>query len=179
MAPEDDRRSPEPSEPVQPMPLPPELAAFLTDQGPFACVPHATDLGTAYVLKAPAAEIASARGIVPVHIRHELYDHRSAPVIRTVLTILDRPEQALRFESFSNVALADQRADFAALAGQKQLVLLFYDEALQHRLNKRVPIDQLAEVRRILAAADELQARIPAWRYDFDRAVRPVPPKPV
>lgn len=114
------------SEPLHPIPLPPDLAEFLRHQGPYACLTHATDQGTCYVLKAPAAEIARARGTVPIYIRRQLYSHPAAPVIRTVLSLYDHPNEPLHFESFINVAAEDQRADFAALADQKQLLLLFY-----------------------------------------------------
>jgi hypothetical protein len=159
-----------PSEPVSPIALPPELAEFLARQGPYACLTQATDLGTAYVLKALAAEIVRARGTVPVHVQHTLIDHRAAPVIRSVLTIYDQPERPLRFESFINVTDPTQRSDFAALATQDEIILLFYDEALQHRLSKLVPTDHEDMVSAILVQAEQLAAHIPPWRYDFDRA---------
>jgi len=170
MAPEDDRRRLDPSEPLSPIALPSELADFLAQQGPYACLTQATDLGTVYVCKAPAAEILRVRGTVPVHVQHLLYEHRNAPVIRTVLTIYDQPQSPLRLESFINVAEPDQRADFAALADQKLLYLFFYDEQLRHRLNKVVPTEPDETLRMMLAQADALQAAIPPWRYQFDRA---------
>lgn len=159
-----------PSEPVYPIPLPPELADFLRRQGDYACLMQATDLGTAHVLKAPAADIIRARGTVPIRVQHALYDHRAAPVIRTVLSVYDVPAHPLRLECFANVADASQRADFATLADQETLMLLFYDEQLHHRLSKVVPIQQREDILRTLAAADALAARIPPWRYHFERA---------
>lgn len=159
-----------PSEPVNPIPLPPELAEFLRRQGPYAALMHATDLGTAHVLKAPEPEIVRARGTVPIHVQHALYDHRSAPVIRTVLTIYDIPQHPLRFESFVNVADPSQRADFATLGQQDQLLLFFYDQALRHRLTKVVPNTPDDTITTILTHADRLRAAIPAWRFDYDAA---------
>lgn len=159
-----------PSEPLYPIALPPELADFLARQGPFACVTQATDLGTAHILKAPEQEIIRARGTVPVHVQHALYEHRSAPVIRTVLTLYDVPQHPLRFETFCNVADPSQREDFATLADQEQLLLFFHDEQLRHRLNKLVPNHPEETVRTILAEAERLRAQIPAWRFDFDAA---------
>src|SRR5712692_9011204 len=164
-----------PSEPVCPIPLPPELADFLAQQGAFACVTQATDKGVAHVLKAPAAEIVRARGTVPVHVQHALIDHPSAPVIRTVLSIYDVPRHPLRFESFINVAEPSQRQDFAALAEQEFLMLLFYDEALRHRLSKLVPNNASPAkpddtIPTILRHAARLAAAIPAERFDFDTA---------
>jgi len=83
---------------------------------------------------------------------------------------MDQPQHPLRVETFINVAEEDQRADFAALADQELLLLLFYDEQLQHRLTKLVPYPERSEVPTILARADELRATMPPWRFDFDRA---------
>ncbi len=89
-------------EPLQPSPLPPELAEFLRDKT-FACLMQATDRGTVLVIKALAHEIASARGRVPVQLRHELYQHPTAPVIRTIITLYDQPTTPLALETFTNV----------------------------------------------------------------------------
>jgi len=153
-----------------PIELTPELADFLRRQPHYACVTHATSEGTAYVIRAPAADLVTLRGTMPIGLRHELYALPSAPVIRSVLTIMDRPRAPLRLETFCNVAEPDQRADFAALADQERLLLLFYDEELRHRLAKRVPYPDRSDVPLILARADELRAAIPASRFNFDRA---------
>ena len=83
--------------------LPPELAAFLQDK-PYARLTHATDQGTVVVVKAPGHEIESLRGSLPVHVRHLLYQHPAAPVIRMVITLYDEPHQPIAFETFLNVA---------------------------------------------------------------------------
>jgi hypothetical protein len=97
---------------------------------------HATTDGTAHVIKLPAAEIESVRGRVPIQVRHELYAHPAALVIRSVITIYDQPDRPLTLETMTNIAETDQRADFARLTTQKELLLLFYDEHLRHRLSK-------------------------------------------
>jgi len=163
-------RDPHRSDPFIPVELTPELADFLRRQTGFACVTQATSEGTAYVIRAPAADLVTLRGTMPIGLRHELYEHPSAPVIRTVLTIVDRPQHPLTLETFINVAEEDQRADFAALADQERLILLFYDEQLRHRLAKRVPYPDRSDVPLLLARADELRAAIPASRFNFDRA---------
>jgi hypothetical protein len=96
-------------------------------------------------------------------------------VIRTVLCLYDRPQHPLKLESFiniENIEDPEQRADFAALATQEQLLVLFYDQDVRHRLSKRVPYRAAdrAEVPRILARAEELWLAIPPARFDFDRA---------
>jgi hypothetical protein len=160
-------------EPQFPTPLPPDVAEFLRTQH-VACFLQPTDQGTALVAKVPSAEIASARGTVPIHIRHELYDHPAAPVIRTVLTIYDQPATPLALETYTNVEDPDQRADFAALTAQNRLLLLFYDEQLRHRLNKMVPYRDDGTITTIVAQADQLLAAIPKDRFSFERAKQAV-----
>lgn len=160
-------------EPLRPLQLPPELATFLAEQS-VGCLLHATDRGTALVVKAPAAEIDSVRGRVPIRLRHELYAHPTAPVIRTVLSVYDRPDAPLALETFTNVDDPLQRADFAALAGQDTLYLLFYDDALAHRLTKAVPLRDQAAVTAVVAYAARLLAAIPPDRFDFDGAKQAV-----
>jgi hypothetical protein len=55
-----------------------------------------------------------------------------------VVKIYDQPDRPLGLETFINVDEPDQRQDFAALAEQEELLLLFYDETMSHRLTKRV-----------------------------------------
>jgi hypothetical protein len=160
-------------EPQRPSELPPDLAEFLRTQE-MACLMQATDQGTAFVVKAPSREIRSVRGTVPIGVKHALYDHPAAPVIRTTIGIYDRPQRPLAFETFTNISDADQREDFAALAAQDRLLLLFYDEQLAHRLTKVVPYRDEGTVLTILLQAARLQARIPPERYDFDAAKQAV-----
>ena len=161
------------SEPHQPTPLPPDLAAFLRTEE-MACLMQATDQGTCFVLKAPGRELRSVQGTVPIRVSHALYDHPAAPVIRTILAIYDRPRTPLAFETFTNIADPDQREDFARLAEQERLVLLFYDEQLAHRLTKVVPYRDDGTVLAILLQAERLRWRIPPGTYDFDRAKQAV-----
>ncbi len=162
------RPSHQPS-PEQPSALPAELADFLKDQ-PIAALLHGTDHGTALIVKAPRAEIRSVQGRVPIELRHELYQHPAAPVVRMVTRIYDRPDSSLALETFVNVEDLDQRADYTALAGQDELLLLFYDEGLSHELTKRVGTPNPEAITEVLTNADRLLAAIPADRRDFDRA---------
>lgn len=156
-------------------PLPPELAEFLKDQH-MACLLHGSDQGTVVIIKAPGREIQSVRGRVPILLHHELYDHPNAPVLRLVLTIYDQPQRPLRFETFVNVGNEANRADFAALANQKHLHLLFYDEALTHRLTKQVPnLIGKEPIEHTLWQADRLHAEaIQRDIFDFDKAKQEV-----
>jgi hypothetical protein len=155
--------------PERPNQLPPELAAFLRQQQ-YAALLHATDLGTALIVKAPSAEIASVRGRVPIGFNHELYAHPASPVIRLLTRIYDQPNRPLALETFINVGDPDQRSDYAALTRQDELHLLFYDEQLRHALTKTTAGTDPVAIARVLTAADQLLSAIPEDRRDFDAA---------
>ncbi len=150
--------------------LPPDLAEFLRQQEPYACLLVGTDQGSAFVAKLPGREIAAVRGRVPMHVQIRLYDHPAAPVIQLVTHIYDQPQQPLALESFINIAEEDQATDFRALGEQERLHYHFYDEQLAHQLTKEILGGPLDEVEPIADAAEFLRGRIPAGRYDFDRA---------
>ena len=157
------------NEPFQPSPLPPELVDFLKDR-PYAALFQPSDQGTILVVKAPLEDIRSVVGLVPIQIRHTLYDHRNAPVIRTRIRIYDDPERPLALECFSNISDEQQRADFTALGQQKALYLLFYDEQVRHRLSKQVVNTAPTVIPLILHEAKKLRAAIPEGQFDFDKA---------
>ena len=123
-----------------------------------------------FVVKAPGREITSVSGRVPIQVTRELHQHEAAPVIRTVVKIYDQPDRPLALEAFINVDEPDQWADFANLAEQDELLLLFYDEGLSHRLTKRLKKTTGHEMRNILNWADRVRASIPDEWCDFDRA---------
>src|SRR6266536_3373779 len=153
----------------QPGTLPPELAEFLKGQQ-YAALLQPTDRGTVLVVKAPGPEIESVRGRVPIEIRHELYRHPAAPVVRMVTRIYDQPHSSLGLETFVNIDDEQQRADYGELARQDELDLLFYDEHLQHALTKRVRNGARQDVLEVLITALQLRAQIPNDRFEFDRA---------
>jgi hypothetical protein len=155
--------------PLRPNELPPEMADFLKTQE-YACMLWGTDQGSVYVVKAHRRDIQSLRGNVPVRVLHQLYEHPQAPVIRSLITWFDRPNSPLALESYINVAEPDQRTDFHDLANRPELRFLFYDASLQHRLTKAVPNHDPDIITQIVTTAEQLRARIPAARYDFDAA---------
>lgn len=122
------------------------------------------------IIKAPAREIESVRGTVQIELRHELYQHPTAPVIRIITVIHDQPDSALALESFINVQEEQQRSDYEALANQDRVHLLFFDGQLQHRLTKTVGTFDRDTILRVLDQADAICAAIPRENYDFDRA---------
>ena len=64
----------------------------------------------------------------------------------------------------------DERTDYAELAEQDHLLMLFYDEQLRHSLTKRVGGVDPQAVTEVLTNADRLLAAIPSGQRDFDRA---------
>jgi hypothetical protein len=165
----DRHQDPEPHEPIEPAALPADLAAFLRTTD-VACLMQESNHGTVFVVKLPASEIQNLSGRVSMRVRHELYQHPAAPVIRTVFRIYDQPDNPLGLETFTNVEQADQRDDFARLASQKNIYLLFYDEQLRHRLTKGLENVEASVIEEIVTKADALRAQVPAELYDFDSA---------
>lgn len=155
--------------PRHPVALPPELAEFLKNQDLTALF-HGSDIGTLLIVKAPAAELQMLGGPIPIALIHELYAHPRSPVVRSLLTFYDVPDQPLRLETFTNVADPEQREPFAALATQEQIPLLFYDEALCHRLSKRMTNTATEWIPAIVGEANRLLAAIPPDQRDFDAA---------
>lgn len=162
------KQHPDSGPPLYPSPLPPDLAESLKARD-FACLTHPTDQGTAFIIKAPARDIESVRGTVQIELRHELYAHSTAPVIR-IVTVIQQPDSALALESFINVQDERQRSDYEALANQDRVHLLFFDGQLQHRLTKTVGTFDRDTILRVLDQADAICAAIPRENYDFDRA---------
>src|SRR3989442_834601 len=99
-------------EPLHPLELPPPLREWLRDQT-YACLLQETDQGSIFICKAPAPDIQSLRGPIPIHFRYELYQQPTAPVIRTVVRLYDQPQHPLALETFSNVEDPQQRSEFS------------------------------------------------------------------
>jgi hypothetical protein len=151
--------------------LMPDLARFLGSHE-YACVTQTTDAGAAYVCKVRDWDIDSLRGEIPIWVRYQLYEHPSAPVIRTVVRLYDRPRTPLCLESFINIADDVQRAEFASLAAQERLLFLFYDEQVALRLKKSVRHSegQRQGASELLQAASDYLATMSNAQFDFDKA---------
>ena len=65
---------------------------------------------------------------------------------------------------------AQQRTDYAALATQHAVALLFYDESLTLRLTKMVPLHTPEDSDYILQTAEQVLQTIPLDQRDFDAA---------
>lgn len=165
--------SPDAQGPLRPFELPPELADYLRGQE-MVCMMQPTDQGTAFVVKLPIYEIVSLRGVLPIHIAHELWLPPQAPVIRTQLRFFDRPDSYFDLETFTNIADPVQAQDFAALTHQQRAVMLFYDEHVSHQLTKLVSHRQGEHALRLFHQAQLYRSSIPAAQFDFDTAKRAV-----
>lgn len=128
-----------------------------------------TTEGTTLVIKAPGREIESLRGVIPILLRHARHRQLTAPVIRTVVRLYDRPQTPLALETMTNIADPTQRAEFAALEAQNTIYLHFYDEQLQRRLSKCVGYDG-ESIRELLSLAEAHLHSISPERFDFDLA---------
>src|SRR3954464_10901506 len=149
--------------------LPLELKEFLRTQE-YACLLHASNRGTVFLLKAPAHQLATLNGPTPVRVSHELYSKPTAPVIRTLLRWYDRPDSTIAFEAFTNVADPQQQQDYRHLAKQSTLTVLGYDELLRLAVQNRQANHHQRETAQIADLADKLMGLIPDGEYDFDLA---------
>ncbi len=154
---------------LQPFELPAELAEYLAGQE-YAMLLYDSDQGTVFVVKAPGREIRSIAGRVPIEVKHELFQHPLAPIIRTVVRIYDQPDRPLALETFTNVEDPVQWGEYAQLCLREEFDFLFYDETLSHRLTKRVRNTAGEHMANILNYADRVKASIPEDMYDFDQA---------
>lgn len=75
----------------------------------------------------------------PVNFRWKLIKMPTAPLIRLDLRIMDRPENPFRFESFLNIADAEQALMLYQLANQAKLYLAFYGDDLGYSYTKEIP----------------------------------------
>src|SRR4051794_27139859 len=85
-------------------------------------------------------------------------------------TIYDQPQTPLALETFVNITDEQQRMDYAALASQQAIALLFYDESLTHQLTKMVPLSTPEDSALVLQAAEQALQTIPPEQRDFDAA---------
>lgn len=127
-------------------------------------------MGTIFVMKLPGADIESLRGTFQIQVRHEVYAHEQAPVIRTLFRFYDQPQSPLAIETFTNIGDPVQRADFADLEKRDRLTMAFYDERVSHQLTKQVANLDREMIPMILTGAKEWMDTIPQGQVDFDKA---------
>ncbi|UCC54551.1 MAG: hypothetical protein JSV68_11405 [Anaerolineaceae bacterium] len=150
--------------------LPPEICKVFENSG-YGCLAAETNIGVVHVCHAPDADIEGFAD-KPVLSQWQLIEMPTAPLIRLQLTILDRPDDPYRFESFLNVAAEDQAQVLAELANQKELHLAFYGDDLGYRYTKTIPHSeqQWQQLDDLVAMAEACWNQLPTERRDFDQA---------
>jgi hypothetical protein len=158
-----------PKLPTPQIALPPELQAFLADHA-YACVSQQTSDGTVLVVKIPSQDIESCRGRQQILVRYELYTTAHGPALRLLLAIHDVPGAPLKMETFCNVGDPVQLAEYRDLLSRAALRVLFYDEALEHRLSKVIPQPSDPATEALIPEALTLLKRTDPSLLDFDKA---------
>jgi hypothetical protein len=155
---------------VHPFALPEEIRQVFERTGP-GCLAAEANLGVVHVCHASDDDIAGFAG-VPVVAQWQLILMPTAPLIRLALTILDRPDNPYRFESFLNTAEEDQARILDQLASQEQLYLAFYGDGLAYRFTKVILHDerQWQRLDELVTLAHNYWLNLPPGSRDFDRA---------
>ena len=150
--------------------LPAEIREVFENAG-YGCLAAESSIGVVHICHAADADIEGFAG-KPVLSQWQLIEMPTAPLIRLELTILDRPDNPYRFESFLNVAEEDQSHILAQLAGQQQLYLAFFGEDLDYCYTKVIPQDvqQWQQLDELVEQAIAYGEGIPPDRRDFDLA---------
>lgn len=150
--------------------LPEEIREVFEQTG-YGCLAAEANIGVVHICHAADSDIEGFRD-KPVTYKWQLIKMPTAPLIRLKLTILDRPAQPYRFESFLNVAQEDQARVLVQLANQDQLYLAFYDDDMNHRFTKAVEHDgqQWQYLDELMNEAIEYWDEIPPERRNFDLA---------
>lgn len=129
-----------------------------------------TDHGIAVVAAVPSCLIEGFSATGPAFLRHELYSHPAAPVIRLVATVYDRREQPLRIQAFINITDDQERLGYDGLCNQERTALLCYDEFLARRLTRTIVSFNCRATRKVLRLACELLTKISSESIDFGAA---------
>ncbi len=150
--------------------LPPAIREVFERTG-YGCLAAETDSEVIHVCHASDAAIA---GFVdkPAYARWQLIEMPTAPLVRLELLVCDDPANPYRFESFLNVAVPDQLATLAELAGQEELYMAFYGDDLTYRHTTVVPHgeQQWQHLDDIITRAELYWQGLPDERRNFDQA---------
>ena len=121
--------------------LPFPLRELLAAQG-YGCLAVETDNGIVHICHASDRDIAGFQG-APVRYQWQLIMMPNAPLIRLLFTVIDNPANPYQFESFLNVAEADQAKVLTDLVEQDQFSLAFYGDDLSYRYSKVIVHEQM------------------------------------
>jgi hypothetical protein len=150
--------------------LPPEILNLFRGFG-YGCLTVETDIGVVHVCHASDRDVAGFQD-KPVLSQWQLIKMPTAPLIRLTLTIQDQPRNPYRFESFLNVAEANQENVLAQLANQDRLHLAFYGDDLQYRYTKIIPhsIQQWQFLDEMVMKAKKYWDSLPEGERDYEQA---------
>lgn len=150
--------------------LSPPLRELLAYTG-YGCLAVETDNGIVHICHASDRDIASFKE-APVRYQWQLIMMPTAPLIRLELVVLDNPVNPFKFESFLNVAEADQAQVLADLVEQDELALAFYGDDLTYRYAKVISHDarQRNKLESFVVQAGHYWGRIEPEQRDFDLA---------
>ena len=150
--------------------LPREIREVFEKTG-YGCVAAENNIGIVHVCHASDADIEGFRD-KSVWSQWQLIKMPTAPLIRLLLEVMDRPEDPYRFESFLNVAAEDQVEVLAELANQEELYMVFHGDDLGYRYTKAIPHSeqQWQRLDEIWEQADAYLEDIPPEQRDFDLA---------
>jgi hypothetical protein len=150
--------------------LPGEMREVFERTG-YGCLAVEANVGVVHVCYAADRDIEGFAG-KPLLYRWQLVKMPTAPLIRLEVVILDNAANPYRFESFLNVAQADQARVLAELANQDRLYLAFYGDDLAHRFTHVVDHDeqQWQYLDELVAEATSCWDQLSPDQRDFDRA---------
>jgi hypothetical protein len=135
------------------------------------CLAAETNIGVVHICHAPDIDIQGFAD-KPVWYQWQLIKMPTAPLIRLELAIIDQPLNPYKFESFLNVAEADQVRVLNQLANQDELYLVFYGDNLKYRYTKVVAHDAYIrpQLDELIEQATHHWEELPPEQRDFDRA---------
>ena len=150
--------------------LPGEIREVFERTG-YGCLAAESSRGIVHVCHAADEDIANFVD-KPVEARWDLIEMPTAPLVRLELLVYDDPRDPFCFESFLNVAVPDQLAVLAELAGQEDLYLAFYGDDLTYRYTTVLAHSesQWQRLDEIISRAELYWQSLPEEARDFDRA---------
>ena len=150
--------------------LPGELRDLFRRFG-HGCLAAETNVGVVHVCHTTDQNVEGFKG-KPVVYQWQLIEMPTAPLIRLDLVILDNPAAPYKFESFLNLADADQASILAQLANQDRLQLAFYGDDLTYRFTRTIVHDrqQWQYIDELVSEAVGYWDQLSPEERDFDRA---------
>jgi len=150
--------------------IPPEAREVFEKTGS-GCFAVETNEGIVFLAAASDTDVEGFAGS-PVISQWQLVEMPTAPLVRLHLTILDRPHNPYRFETFFNITSTESCRILSEQLSQESLVLAFLGSDLEHRFSKVLPFaeEERHAVHQLIGQAIEHLVTIPKGERDFDQA---------